>query len=78
METAADRKNTITLFDRARSQLWALLFNTVTTLSCVLLPAMNKSCTNGGDTVATTGTQPPPLAVLTPTVWSLQAFSKHR
>ena len=78
METAADRKSTITLFERAHSQLWALLLNTVTTLSCVLLSAMNKSCTNGGDTVATTGTEHLPFTVLTPTVWSLQAFSKHR
>ena len=42
METSADTKSTITLFNRANSQL-PLFSNMITTISCALLPARNKS-----------------------------------
>ena len=55
METTADAKNTITLIDRANSQLQKIFFNIVTTLSYSFLPAVNSSlhatlvriCTSG-------------------------------
>ena len=44
LETTRDTKNTITLFDRANSQLQnAIFFNIVNTISYVFSPAMNKS-----------------------------------
>ena len=58
METIANTKNTITLLNRAHSQLQnAVFFDTVTNISFVFSPAMNKSlhatlvkiCTGGGD-----------------------------
>ena len=42
MEATTDTKSTVTLLDRANSQLQALLFNT-STISYVFLPVMNKS-----------------------------------
>ena len=48
METTTDTKNTITLFDRASSQLQnrfdcLFVFKIVTTISYAFLPEMNKS-----------------------------------
>ena len=42
METTTDTKSTITLFNRANSQLHNY-FSVTTTISCVFLPAMNMS-----------------------------------
>ena len=81
MEMTADTKRTITLFDRAHSQLQSTLFffNTVTTISYMLLPATNKSlhavfvtvCASRSDLLllllrSTTSC----CTVLTSTVWS--------
>ena len=43
MENATDRKQTITLFDKANSQLQTLFLNIVTTISYAFSPPMNKS-----------------------------------
>ena len=43
METTTDIKIAITLFDRQIPSYKTLFFNTVTTINCAFLPAMNKS-----------------------------------
>jgi len=43
METRTVTKNTIMLFERANFQLQNIFFNTVPTISCILLLTMNKS-----------------------------------
>ena len=56
VETTTDTNSTITVFDRAYSQVQSTVFNTVATISYAFLPAMNKSlhavlikiCTGGG------------------------------
>ena len=55
METITDTKSTITLFDKANSQLQNSLFNIVMTISYAFLPVMNmhtalkQTCTSGVD-----------------------------
>jgi len=43
LETAVDTKSTVTLFDRANSQLQSTLSTQGTTMRCAFLPAMNKN-----------------------------------
>ena len=43
VETTTDTNSTITVFDRAYSQVQSTVFNTVATISYAFLPAMNKS-----------------------------------
>ena len=59
MKTTADTKRTTVPFNRLNSQLQTPFFNIIITISCMCLPAMNKSlhddlikiCTSGGDPV---------------------------
>ena len=81
MEIATDTNNTITLLEQILSYL-TLFVNTVTTTSCVFLPAMNKSyvphsCASRGDPLSLLKRTTHCLSVLTSTDWSLQTFSKY-
>ena len=88
METARDAKSTATLFDRANLSYKTLFFSIVTTISCAISRAMNKSLYAVLIKMGTSRDDPWSLSpllkcttyclsVLTSTVWSPETFSKH-
>jgi len=89
METTADTKSAITLFDRESSHLQNTIFNTVTIISYAFSPMMNRSLHAILVTICASWVDPLPLSpllkcithcltMLTFTVWSPEMFSKHQ
>jgi len=71
-----DKKSTITLLDRANSQLENTTFQLLTTITYACLPAINKSLHAVLIKICMAIQNAASLTVLTSTAWSPQMFSK--